>query len=103
MSYVLALAEAAHDADFAIGQKNVPELTGRLIRSLDFAIAESCFQDGWCDQIAPYVKAGKAVFDAEYLDRPLDLAAACLAVGKLGISMIVKDRDLTRELRVCPQ
>lgn len=100
-SYVLALAKIAHEAGLAIGQKNVPELTGRFVGTLDFAIAESCFQDGWCEELAPYVAAGKAVFDAEYLDRPLDLAAACRVARALDISMIVKDRDLTRESRAC--
>ncbi|MDQ6433404.1 endo alpha-1,4 polygalactosaminidase [Mesorhizobium sp. LHD-90] len=101
-AYVLALAMAAHELDLAIGQKNLPELTEELVESLDFAVTESCFQDGWCEQMVPYVAAGKAVFDAEYLDRPLDLAAACETAKALGLSMIAKDRDLTRTLRSCP-
>lgn len=101
VAYLLALAQLAHAQDLAIGQKNVPELTEKLVDSFDFAITESCFQDGWCERMAPYVASGKAVLDAEYLDRPLDLAAACASAKALGISMIAKDRDLTKEFRAC--
>ncbi len=101
LAYLLALAESAHEQGLAIGQKNVPDLTARLVDSFDFAITESCFQDGWCIEMAPYITAGKAVFDAEYLDRPLDFAAACAATSEIGISMIAKDRDLTKTFRAC--
>lgn len=102
LAYVAALADEAHGLGLAIGQKNVPDMTARLMPVMDFAITESCFQDGWCASMKPYVVAGKAVYDAEYDDRPLDLADACAEAQTLGISMIVKDRDLTRHLKTCP-
>lgn len=102
VAYVEALAKAAHGLDLAIAQKNVPALTSRLVGQLDFIVTESCFQDKWCDQASAYQKAGKAIFQAEYLDRPLDLAAACKQAGELGMSLIAKDRDLTSQLMVCP-
>lgn len=101
VAYVRGLAEEAHRMGLAIGQKNVPELTGAFIDVLDFAITESCFQDGWCDDVLPYARAGKAIFSAEYIDRPLDMAAACAYAARHGLSLIAKDRHLTRKYRGC--
>ncbi len=101
LRYVRALAEMAHAMGLEIGQKNVPELTGDLVGVMDFAITESCWQDGWCGDVAPYVAAGKPVFDAEYTDRPINFKKACAGAAKGRISMILKDRDLTARRRAC--
>ena len=103
LTYVKALADTAHKLGLAIGQKNVPEMTKSLIASMDFAVTESCYQDGWCADMAPYIRANKAVFDAEYNDLPLDFTKACLAAKTQRLSMIVKDRDLTKKLKMCPK
>ncbi len=89
-----ALADAAHGPGPDIARKNVPELAGRLIGKLDFAIIGSCHQDGRCAQIRPCPRAGKPVFDAEYGDRATGFAAACAPARQYGIPMIPKDRDL---------
>jgi len=102
VAYVTALADAAHEMGLGIGQKNVPALTGRLVGRLDFAITESCYQDGWCGAVRAYARAGKPVFDAEYTDRPIDFSAACAMARKYDISMILKDRDLHEGGRRCP-
>jgi len=100
--YVTQLASVAHGLGLKIGQKNVPELTGQLVSRLDFVIAESCFQDEWCEEVTAYIEAGKPVFDAEYTDRPIDFPAACKAAETMKISMILKNRDLTAPLQSCP-
>ncbi len=99
--YVTALAGMAHGMGLEIGQKNVPDLTADLIAHMDFAIAESCYQDGWCNLIAAYTRAGKPVFDAEYNDRNINWTGACAQAATLGISMILKDRDLHAGRRTC--
>jgi hypothetical protein len=101
IAYVEALAAEAHALGLAIGQKNVPDLSARLVATLDFAIAESCFQDGWCERMRPWLEAGKPVLAAEYDDRPFDRAKACAFARELGLSMILKDRDLTRKRQGC--
>lgn len=101
-SYVLALAKIAHSLGLAIGQKNVPDMTGHFVNVLDFAITESCHQDGWCGDVAVYSKKGKAIFDAEYTDRKIDFSAACRAAKSTRISMILKNRDLTKDVKFCP-
>ncbi len=102
LAYLRALADMAHGMGLEIGQKNVPELTGALHDTMDFIITESCYQDGWCADVAPYLQQNKPVLDAEYTDRPVNWAKACEYAQKTGISMILKDRDLTAELKTCP-
>ncbi|VAW14655.1 putative endo alpha-1,4 polygalactosaminidase [hydrothermal vent metagenome] len=102
MRYIEQLASDAHALGLEIGQKNVPELTGELVAIMDFVITESCFADGWCGDVLPYIEAGKPVFNAEYTDTGPDFAAACAYGTKNKISMILKDRDLTSELETCP-
>ncbi len=99
--YIKALADMAHGMGLEIGQKNVPDLTGDLVRQMDFVITESCYQDGWCDEVAAYTRAGKPVFDAEYTDEPIDFAKACAVAKALNISMILKDRDLNAGGQSC--
>ncbi len=101
LRYIRALADMAHGMGLEIGQKNVPELTGKLVGVMDFAITESCFQDRWCKDVAAYTRAGKPVFDAEYNDRRINWARACKTAARLNISMILKDRDLNAGRKSC--
>ncbi len=101
LRYIIALVRAAHNVGLEIGQKNVPELTADLVDMMDFAITESCYQDRWCGEMRAYVDAGKPVFDAEYNDRNINFNKACKLAETMGISMILKDRDLTSFRKVC--
>ncbi len=102
LRYIKLLAKMAHRLGLEIGQKNLPELTPHLVGVMDYAITESCYQDGWCGQMRPYLKAGKPVFDAEYNDRPIHWKRACAYAAKTGISMILKDRALSQKRHICP-
>jgi endo-alpha-1,4-polygalactosaminidase (GH114 family) len=102
VAYVRALAAEAHALGLAMGQKNVPALSGELVGDLDFAITESCHQDGWCNGMKPWFEAGKPVLAAEYDDRQFDLETACAEARRLNLSMILKDRDLTARRETCP-
>jgi hypothetical protein len=95
VAYLAALADAAHGMDLIIGQKNAPELAGALAGTLDFALAESCWEYAFCDAYAAYTAAGKPIFDIEYTDAGTDFAAACAEARAQGISMILKDRLLS--------
>ncbi|WP_425072172.1 endo alpha-1,4 polygalactosaminidase [Sagittula sp. S175] len=96
--YVTLLAARAHALGLEIGQKNAPDLAATLVPLMDFAILESCFEYGWCQQFQPYIDARKPVFAAEY-SRPRP--KQCEAAARYGVSLIYKDRDLTRRLRTC--
>jgi len=95
VTYVRSLADLAHSMGLKIGQKNVPELTYQLVGTLDFVVTEGCYADGWCDQVLPYIAAGKPVYAAEYLGSGVDWVAACAYARSHGISMILQDANLT--------
>jgi len=101
LRYINLLATTAHIMGLEIGQKNVPELTDDLVRTMDFIITEGCYQDDWCTQILPYIRYGKPVFDAEYTDQEFDFEYACRRAKKTGISVILKDRDLGQSRETC--
>jgi len=101
INYVLKLADIAHGMGLEIAQKNVPELTPLLVSSLDFAITESCYQDGWCNAVTGYTAQGKDILDAEYNDRPIDFPVACGYAANNTIKMILKNRNLTAPLQTC--
>ncbi|MCK7611456.1 endo alpha-1,4 polygalactosaminidase [Roseibium sediminicola] len=102
VAYVRLLAATAQGLGLKIGQKNVPDLTEDLVDTFDFAISESCYQDRSCKSYLAYTEDGKPVFDAEYTDRPIHFSKACAIGRKYGLSMILKDRDLTAPVLWCP-
>lgn len=103
LRFDLWLAQAAHERGLAIGQKNIPELTSRLVDVFDFAVTEDCLSDGWCDQVEPYLEAGKPVFAIEYTDRmtEAEFMAIC-AEQTRPFSFVLKHRELDRWRLGCP-
>lgn len=95
VAYVAALADLAHGMDLIIGQKNAPELSGALASTLDFVVTESCWRYDFCDAFKDYTAAGKPIYAIEYTDAQPDFAAACTEARAQGISMILKDRELS--------
>ena len=98
------LADEAHARGLAIGLKNVPELLPAVGAAFDFAVTEDCYVDGWCREVAPFIAAGKPVFQAEYTDHVSALRfalAVCPAADRLGFSPILKDRDLGADRAGC--
>jgi hypothetical protein len=95
LAYIRALADLAHGMDLIVAQRNLPELSGQLVDKMDFLLTEGCFQWNFCGEMTAYQRAGKPVFDVEYTDFGIDFAAACAQAKSLGISMILKDRELS--------
>jgi hypothetical protein len=60
------LADAAHARSLSIGLKNDLDQVTSLEPSFDWALNEQCYQYGECDTLAPFARAGKAVFITEY-------------------------------------
>ncbi|MBF0170522.1 MAG: endo alpha-1,4 polygalactosaminidase [Nitrospinae bacterium] len=96
------LAKAAHDRGLSIGLKNDPLQVSDLVGDFDWALTEDCGAERWCDAFAPFVAAGKAHFAAEYTDAGIDFPAFCADATPKGISPILKDRELTAPLTLCP-
>lgn len=83
----------------AVALKNDGRQAPQLIDAFDFAIVEQCFQYDECDLYRPFVREGKAVFEAEYELKP---AEYCDRAKALGFSAIGKSYDLfARPWRTC--
>lgn len=95
------IAKAAHERGLAVGQKNVAELTGDLVASFDFAVSEDCFDDGWCQDLEPYIEIGKPVFAIEYTDRDIDFDEMCALFAEVSFSGVLKNRNLDSWARTC--
>jgi hypothetical protein len=102
LNFNLWLAGEAHARGLSIGLKNVPEQAQRLEPYFDWALTEDCFAEGWCEAMLPFILAGKAVLAAEYTDTGVDWERACAEAARLGISVILKDRELGAERETCP-
>nr|WP_307804851.1 endo alpha-1,4 polygalactosaminidase [Streptomyces sp. VRA16 Mangrove soil] len=89
-AFARLVAERAHAAGLAVGQKNTTDLLPkRAAIGFDFAVAEEC---GRYDECGAYAAAyGGRVFAVEY--RSADFARACRAWGKR-LSIVLRDMDV---------
>ncbi|MFF3753434.1 endo alpha-1,4 polygalactosaminidase [Streptomyces sp. NPDC002018] len=89
-AFARLLAERAHRAGLAIGQKNAAEMTGlRDSLGFDFAVAEEC---GRYDECAVYADAyDDRVLVVEY--RRADFTAGCREWGDR-LAIVLRDRDV---------
>ncbi|MCB0880507.1 MAG: endo alpha-1,4 polygalactosaminidase [Thermoleophilia bacterium] len=92
------LANAAHLRGLAVGLKNEADQVGALHRWFDFAVVEQCFQYDECDRFAPFVRAGKPVFVAEYT---LPLARFCAKARGMRLSAARYPLDLDGRRWAC--
>lgn len=99
IAYNRALADLAHARNLSIAHKNNVEQTLQVVDAFDFAIVEQCWQYHECDRLAPFVDAGKAVFQCEY-SRKFKPCRDALP----GFSAIRKKYNLrARPLVACPE
>ena len=85
------VARQVHSRGMSVALKNDPEQAKQLVGDFDFAVVEQCFQYHECGRFSPFVKAGKAVFEAEY---ELPPARYCARAKALQFSAIRKSYDL---------
>ncbi len=88
------LAREAHIRGLSIGLKNDADQAAALADEYDWAMTEDCFAEGWCEQMMPFIERGKAVFAAEYTDMDMTTGRFCHEAAALGISAILKNREL---------
>jgi hypothetical protein len=101
LAYARWFADAAHARGLAVGLKNAPELIPALVDHFDWAVTEDCFDQGWCADVTPFIEAGKPVFAIEYTDTGIDADAFCAEAARLGLSGIVKHRNLDAWSKPC--
>lgn len=102
LHYNIWLADEAHARGLSIGLKNDSDQAADLLPHFDWALTEDCFDQGWCEQMIPFIKAGKAVIDAEYTDTGITLEDFCSQAQALQFSAILKHRDLDAFILACP-
>jgi len=91
LAYNRMLAQLAHQRGLSIGLKNDLDQIPQLVGDFQFAIDEQCFQYDECDQLRPFVQAGKAVFEVEY--EP-DGDQFCPSARAMGFSSMRKNTSL---------
>ena len=105
LNYNAWLANEAHARGLSIGLKNDGDQAEDLLAYFDWAMTEDCFADDWCDQVAPFVAAGKTVFAAEYMDQLTSgqfFNQICPQASTLNLNAILKNRDLDAYREACP-
>ncbi len=81
LTYNEWLASTAHSLGLSIGLKNDTKQVAQLESDFDFSVDEECFAYSECGLLAPFVKAGKAVFEVEYSLEPSKFCAQANALG----------------------
>jgi hypothetical protein len=92
------IARLAHERSLGVGLKNDLEQVGQLVGDFDFAVNESCVDQGECELLRPFVEAGKAVLHVEY---ELPISEFCDVTPRMGFSSISKPRDLSAPREGC--
>ena len=97
------LAQEAHKRGLAIGLKNDLDQVKDLVDYFDFAVNEQCFEYNECEVLLPFIEQGKAVLNAEYLEKytddPIEREKLCRQAEKLGLSTLVLPLDLDDSFR----
>jgi hypothetical protein len=93
------LASIAHADGLAIGLKNDLDQVPDLVSTFDFSVDEQCAEYSECEQLKPFIAAGKAVFHVEYNLQPDEFCAQTTA---LGLSSMRKNTALDAPRWPCP-
>lgn len=99
LRYLGWIATEAHKRGLAIGLKNIPEFVPLLADSYDWALTESCFVQGWCDEMLPFIERRKPVYVVEYTDEDVKFPALCAYAGQHGFTALLKNRELDGKFR----
>ncbi|MBN1538222.1 MAG: endo alpha-1,4 polygalactosaminidase [Anaerolineales bacterium] len=95
------LANEAHARGLSIGLKNDDEQVADLLSYFDWALTEDCVADDWCEQLTPFIEAGKPIFAAEYTDNFQSVEEFCPQLNALNFNGIFKNRDLDAWMQPC--
>jgi len=90
LDYDRFLATESHARGLSIGLKNSLVLASSLVSSFDWALNEECLQYDECEDLEPFIAAGKAVFHCEYGKSTNGICDS----APQGFSTIVKNLDL---------
>jgi hypothetical protein len=98
LAYNRWFATAAHSRGLSVGLKNDLDQVTDLVGDFDWALNEQCFEYNECSALAPFTKAGKAVFEVEY---NLTTAQFCSKAVALQFNAMKKGLDLDAPRTAC--
>ncbi len=98
LTYNEWLANTAHSLGLSIALKNDRNQVSELEPYFDFALDEECFQSEECGKLAPFIDAGKAVFETEY---SLETSEFCEQANAAGFMAMKKEPKLTATRTPC--
>ncbi len=81
-----AIASLAHQKGLSVALKNDVAQVSDLAPYYDYAVNEQCFEFSECDQYAPFLNQGKAVFNVEYNVQPSSFCAPAIAAKMSSIA-----------------
>jgi hypothetical protein len=93
LDYNRFLAAEAHARGLSIGLKNDLDQVEDLVDHFDWALNEECFGYDECDLLAPFIDAGKAVFQVEYGGAGLE-STICPQANARDFDTLIKRLDL---------
>ncbi|MDO6498206.1 endo alpha-1,4 polygalactosaminidase [Photobacterium sanguinicancri] len=104
LAYNRAVANTAHQLSLSIGLKNDLDQILELVDYYDFAINESCTEYNECHLLNPFIQNGKAVLNAEYLNKYVNDEAArnemCTQSKQMQFSTLVLPLALDDSFRI---
>jgi hypothetical protein len=98
LTYNTWLALEAHLRGMSAGLKNDLDQVPQLLPYFDWALDEQCFQYAECDQLTPFISAGKAVFEVEYT---LNASQFCPQANALNFNSLLKNLALDAPRTAC--
>lgn len=91
LRYNRLIARLAHDRGMSVGLKNDLDQIPQLLGDFDFAVNEQCAEHEECEEMTPFIEAGKAVFHVEY---ELKTSEFCPEARRLKLSSMLKKYEL---------
>lgn len=92
------IAALAHERGMSVGLKNDLDQIEQLQPDFDFAVNEECMRYDECDDLRPFLQAGKAVLHVEY---NVATEEFCAKARELRMSSMRKPLDLGPDRQPC--
>lgn len=107
IDYIRFLGEEGHKRGLAVGLKNGLAIVEDVLEYVDFEVNEECQDWDECEDLQPFIEAGKPVFAIEYRENVASLSAAqkrviCEKEGTEGFSILIKTLALDSTGYACP-
>lgn len=99
--YFREIAAHTHGLGLKILQKNADELVPQLVDTFDGMLVEECFHYDFCEEVLPYVRAGKPVLAVEFTENGGDWDAYCAQAKAYGFHLLLKSYEVTAGGRAC--